>query len=66
MKILNGAISILLSLTALYLFFLSNTTTHLWMGLTATLSSIAFMCFSIMEEQKEEIERLRKKLLDWK
>ena len=63
MKILSGTISTLLSLAALYCFLTAKSTTYLWMGLVATLASIIFICYMIMEEQKEEVERLRKKIM---
>lgn len=60
MKLINGIISVLLGLGSLYvMFFKSNTDQEFIMGFGMLLMSIVFMCFMIMSEQKEEIERLK-------
>ena len=64
MKILNGIISVLLGLGSLYIMFVrAKTDIELGVGFGVLLMSIIFMCFMIMEEQKEEIERLRHNIL---
>jgi uncharacterized membrane protein (GlpM family) len=64
MKILNGIISVLLGLVSLYLMFVkSQTDQDLILGFMVLLMSIIFMCFMIMGEQKEDIEKLRHTLL---
>lgn len=65
MKIINGILSSVLSVIALYLmFFKAQTNQDLIYGFIVLLAAIIFMCFMIMEEQKEETERLRKQLID--
>jgi hypothetical protein len=64
MKIFNGIISVLLGLVSLYLMFVkSQTDQDLILGFTVLLMSIIFMCFMIMGEQKEDIEKLRHHIL---
>jgi hypothetical protein len=64
MKIFNGIISVLLGLVSLYLMFVkSQTDQDLILGFMVLLMSIIFMCFMIMGEQKEDIEKLRHTLL---
>jgi heme/copper-type cytochrome/quinol oxidase subunit 4 len=60
MKILNGIISVLLGVLSLYLMFLTpQTDQDIVLGFMVLLISIIFMCFMIMGEQTEEIEKLR-------
>ena len=62
MKVLNGIISVLLGVLALYLMFTSKSNQDLIYMFIVLLGAIVFMCFMIMEEQKEEVERLRQKI----
>jgi hypothetical protein len=67
MKMLNGIISVLLGITALYLMFIrAKTDQDFIIGFTALMSSIVFMCFMLLEERKEEVERLRHTILRMK
>ena len=61
MKIVNGIISVLLGLLSLYLMFVkAKTDVEMGVGFGVLLMAIIFMCFMLLEEQKEEVERLRK------
>jgi hypothetical protein len=61
MKILNGIISVLLGLLSLYMMFVkARTNVELGVGFGVLLMSIIFMCFMLLEESKEEVERLRR------
>jgi cell division protein FtsW (lipid II flippase) len=62
MKVLNGIISVLLGVLALYLMFTSKSNLDLIYMFIVLMGSIVFMCFMIMEEQKQEVERLRQKI----
>ena len=67
MKVLNGSISVLLGLLALYLMFISaKTDQDIILGFMVLLMSIIFLCFMMMEEQKNEVERLRHIILKMK
>jgi uncharacterized membrane protein (GlpM family) len=60
MKILNGIISVLLGVLSLYLMFVkAQTDQDIVLGFIVLLISVIFMCFMIMGEQTEEIEKLR-------
>lgn len=64
MKIVNGVISVLLGVLSMYvMFFKANSNTELGIGFGILLMAIIFLCFMMLEEQKEEIELLRSKLL---
>ncbi len=60
MKIVNGILSILLALIAMYLFIQSNTTQDLMFAFITMLMSIVFICFMMIEEHKEENDRLKR------
>jgi ribose/xylose/arabinose/galactoside ABC-type transport system permease subunit len=61
MKIVNGTISVLLGLLSLYMMFVrAKNDIDLGIGFGVLLAAIIFMCFMLLEEQKEEVERLRK------
>ena len=61
MKMLNGIISVLLGLLSLYMMFVkAKNDIDLGIGFGILLMAIIFMCFMLLEEQKEEVERLRK------
>lgn len=63
MKIINGILSSVLSVIALYLMFIkAQTNQDLIIGFGALLMAIIFICFMIIEEQKEDIEQLRRQL----
>ena len=67
MKVLNGIISVLLGIGSLYMMFIkAQTNQDLILGFGLLLMAIIFMCFTIMEEQKEEIEQLRYTVLKQK
>jgi hypothetical protein len=60
MKNLSGILSIVLAFITFYLFMQAQDKLDLVLAFCCMLMSIIFLLFSIMEEQKEEIERLRK------
>lgn len=58
---LNGIISVLLGLLSLYIMFVkAKTDIELGIGFGVLLMAIIFMCFMLLEESKEEVERLRR------
>ena len=60
MKILNGSVSVILGIAAMYFMFFGPTSNdNLIIGFLLLLGSIIFILFMILEEQKGEIERLR-------
>jgi hypothetical protein len=64
MKILNGSVSVILGIAAMYFMFFGPTSNeNLIIGFILLLGSIIFILFMILEEQKGEIERLRHILL---
>lgn len=63
MKVVNGIISVLLGIGSLYMMFKAKTDAEFGIGFGILLMSIIFMCFMIIEEQKEEVERLRYQIL---
>ena len=62
MKVINGIISVLLGVLALYLMITAKSNLDLTYMFVVLLMSIIFMCFMIIEEQKEEVERLRREM----
>jgi uncharacterized membrane protein (GlpM family) len=63
MKLFHGIISVLLGMAALYLMFIkAETDMDFIAGFVVLMGAIVFMCFMIMEEQKQEIERLRREI----
>jgi heme/copper-type cytochrome/quinol oxidase subunit 4 len=67
MKLLNGIISVLLGLAALYLMFIkAETDQDMIFGFGVLLMSIIFMCFMLLEERKDEVEELRHQILRMK
>lgn len=67
MKILNGIISVVLGFISLYLMFVkAQSDQDFIIGFLVLMMSITFMCFMIMGEQKEEIEKLRHQILRMK
>jgi ABC-type Fe3+-siderophore transport system permease subunit len=64
MKILNGSVSMILGIAAMYFMFFGPTSNeNLIIGFILLLGSIIFILFMMLEEQKGEIERLRHILL---
>jgi hypothetical protein len=60
MKLLNGIISVFLGLASLYIMFIkAKSNVEFGVGFGVLLMSIIFMCFMLLEESKEEVERLR-------
>jgi len=67
MKLINGIISVLLGLGALYLMFIkAETDTEFVAGFGVMLMSIIFMLFMLMEERNEEISKLRQIIMRMK
>jgi hypothetical protein len=67
MKLLNGIISVLLGLAALYLMFIkAETDQDMILGFGVLLMSIIFICFMLLEELKDEVEELRHQILRMK
>lgn len=67
MKILNGIISVVLGFISLYLmFFKAQSDQDFIIGFAMLMMAITFMCFMIMGEQKDEIEKLRHQILRMK
>lgn len=62
MKVINGIISVLLGVLALYLMITAKSNLDLTYMFVVLLMSIIFTCFMIIEEQKEEVERLRREM----
>ena len=60
MKIVNGILSVLLALIAMYLFIQSNTNQDLMFAFITMLMSIIFICFMMIEEHTEENDRLKR------
>ena len=60
MKIVNGIISVLLGLGTLYLMFTAKTNQDIIYMFIVLLMSIIFLCFMIIEEQKDEINNIKK------
>ena len=60
MKNLNRFIAILLCVATFYQMFTAKTDQDLTLGFFTLIAAMLFMCFAIMAEQKEQIERLRK------
>jgi hypothetical protein len=64
MKIVNGFISVLLGVLSMYvMFFKAKSDVEIGIGFGLLLLAVIFLCFMMLEEQKEEIEMLRHKLL---
>lgn len=61
MKAINSILSLILIFISGYLLIFQIE--DLMFGFMALLGSIIFFCFAALEEQKQEIERLRSKLL---
>ena len=63
MKILNGSVSMILGIAAMYFMFFGPTSNdNLIIGFLLLLGAIIFILFMMLEEQKDEVERLRKYL----
>lgn len=60
METFNGIISVLLGFISLYLmFFKAQNDLDIISGFVVLLTSVIFMCFMLLEERKEEVEKLR-------
>jgi cbb3-type cytochrome oxidase subunit 3 len=60
MKLLNGIISVFLGIGSLYMMFIkAQTDQDFILGFGLLLMAIIFLCFMLLEERKEEVERLR-------
>ena len=66
MKVINGIISVLLGIGALYMMLTAKSDLDLIYMFIVLMGSIVFICFMIIEEQKEEVERLRQEMWDQK
>ena len=62
MKIVNGIISVLLGILALYLMFTAKSNLDLTYMFIVLMGAVVFMCFMIIEEQKDEVDRLRREM----
>jgi ABC-type uncharacterized transport system permease subunit len=60
MKIVNGIISVVLGGLALYLMFTAKTNLDLTFMFITLLMAVVFLCFVIIEEQKEEVNDLKR------
>jgi len=61
MRILNGIASVLLGLGSIYFMFIkAETYDDFIVGFMLLMMSAMFMCFMIMAEQMEEIQKLRR------
>jgi hypothetical protein len=64
MKILNGSVSMILGIAAMYFMFFGPTSNdNLIIGFILLLGSIIFILFMVLEEQKDEIKELKRTLL---
>ena len=63
MKIINGILSSILGFVAMYLFLTAKTDIDFGIGFVAMLMGVIFLCFMMLEESKEEVERLRQVIL---
>jgi heme/copper-type cytochrome/quinol oxidase subunit 4 len=67
MKLINGIISVLLGLVALYLMFIeAKTDMEFVTGFLVMMASIIFLLFMMMEERNEEISKLRQIVMKMK
>ena len=63
MKILNGSVSMILGIAAMYFMFFGPTSNdNLIIGFLLLLGSIIFILFMMLEEQKDEVKRLKERL----
>jgi len=62
MKVISGILSAILGILSFYLFIQSKTTLDLSFAFIVMLMAIISLLFSIMEEQKQDIENLRRQL----
>ena len=59
MKVISRVLSVVLGILSVFLFVTSKVDNDLVIGFVVFLGSFIFLCFAIMDEQKEEIERLK-------
>lgn len=62
MRVINGVMSVLLGLVSVFLFVTAEVDNDIVMGVVVLMGAFIFLCFMIMDEQKEEIENLRKRI----
>ena len=63
MKVLNGILSVLSGITALYLMFIkAESNQDLAIGFMMLLMSVIFILFMIIEEQRDDIAQLRRQV----
>jgi hypothetical protein len=67
MKLFNGIISILFAIASMYgMFIQAKTDMEFVIGFMGLLMSIIFMCFMLLEERKDEVEKLRHIIMEMK
>jgi uncharacterized membrane protein HdeD (DUF308 family) len=59
MRIINGIVSVVMGILSVYLFLTAEVDHDIVIGVLVLLGGFIFLCFMIMDEQKEEIEKLR-------
>jgi hypothetical protein len=59
MKVISRVLSVVLGILSVFLFVTSKVDNDIVIGFVVFLGSFIFLCFAIMDEQKEEIERLK-------
>jgi uncharacterized membrane protein HdeD (DUF308 family) len=59
MRIINGIVSVVMGILSVYLFLTAEVDHDIVIGVIVLLGGFIFLCFMIMDEQKEEIEKLR-------
>lgn len=59
MKVISRVLSVILGILSVFLFVNSKVDNDIVIGFVVFLGSFIFLCFAIMDEQKEEIERLK-------
>jgi hypothetical protein len=62
MKVLNGILSSVLSILSLYLFLQAKTTLDLSFAFIVMMGAIVFILFLVIEEQRDDIEQLRRQV----
>ena len=62
MKIIHGILSMVLAILSLYLFIQAQTTLDLSFAFIVMMGAIVFILFLVIEEQRDDIEQLRRQL----
>jgi heme/copper-type cytochrome/quinol oxidase subunit 4 len=60
MKTISRILSVVLGFLSIYLFMTAEVDNDIVIGFVVFLGSFIFLCFNVMDEQKEEIEKLKK------